>query len=63
MPVLDGIEVAGQIADSRVCIVFTTAHAEHVVKARELQVVDYLLKPISASRLREALDRVHSWLA
>jgi two-component system LytT family response regulator len=38
-------------------VVFTTAYDAHAVKAFEVAALDYLLKPVDARRLREALDR------
>lgn len=38
-------------------IIFTTAYSEHAVKAFEGGAVDYLLKPFSLDRLRQALQR------
>lgn len=38
-------------------IIFTTAYSEHAVKAFEGGAVDYLLKPFSLERLRQALQR------
>jgi two-component system, LytTR family, response regulator len=56
MPGLDGVAAAERLAGT--AIVFTTAHAEHAVRAFELRAVDYLLKPISLARLEEAIARV-----
>lgn len=39
-------------------IVLTTASKEHAMRAYELGVVDYLLKPFTESRVRTALDRL-----
>ena len=39
-------------------VVFVTAHAEHAVKAFELEAVDYLTKPVRRERLQAALQRV-----
>lgn len=39
-------------------LVFITAHAAHGARAFDVRATDYLLKPISAERLREALSRV-----
>jgi DNA-binding LytR/AlgR family response regulator len=55
MPGLDGLAVAA--TDHGVPVIFTTAHAEHAIAAFEIDVVDYLLKPIARERLRAALDR------
>ena len=56
MPGLDGLAAADRLPG--VAVVFTTAHAEHAVRAFELRAIDYLLKPIGAARLKEAITRV-----
>ena len=57
MPHLDGIALARSL-DQSISVVFTTAHREHAVEAFRLSAVDYLLKPIEESLLREAVERV-----
>lgn len=52
-----GLELAAQVGD-RAAVVFVTAHREHAVSAFELASVDYLLKPVRAERLAEAVRRV-----
>ena len=39
-------------------VVFTTAYAEYAAKAFDLNAVDYLVKPITESRFREAVAKV-----
>lgn len=39
-------------------IIFTTAYSEYAVEAFRFSAVDYLLKPIDADQLREAIDKV-----
>jgi two-component system LytT family response regulator len=56
MPKLDGFEVV-ELLERDLPIIFITAHDEHALRAFEVHAVDYLLKPYSAERLREALDR------
>jgi len=56
MPKLDGFEVV-ELLERDLPIIFITAHDEHALRAFEVYAVDYLLKPYSAERLREALDR------
>ncbi|MGC1482015.1 MAG: LytTR family DNA-binding domain-containing protein [Chthoniobacterales bacterium] len=59
MPLGDGFELAREIAaGSRV--VFVTAHAEHAVRAFEIDAVDYLLKPVRVSRLEAAVNRLRA---
>ena len=57
MPGMDGIEAAQHITklDSPPSIIFATAYDTYAVKAFELNAIDYLLKPIRAARLQEAL--------
>lgn len=43
-------------------VVFVSAHAEHALKAFELDAVDYLTKPVRSERLRDALQRVRQRL-
>jgi DNA-binding LytR/AlgR family response regulator len=60
MPGLHGLDLArvlGRFATPPQ-VVFVTAHEEHAVEAFELRACDYLLKPVRAERLREALARV-----
>ena len=40
-------------------IIFATAYEEHAVRAFEINALDYLLKPITAERLAQALSRVN----
>ena len=60
MPGLDGLEIAGllnQFAQPPQ-IVFVTAHEEFAVEAFDLHASDYLLKPVRAERLSEAIRRM-----
>lgn len=41
-------------------IVFTTAHAEYAVRSFDFDTVDYLLKPISAERLAQAIRKLEA---
>jgi len=43
-------------------VVFTTAYDQYALRAFEVHAVDYLLKPVSAERLSEALVRVRERL-
>ncbi|OGA54204.1 MAG: DNA-binding response regulator [Betaproteobacteria bacterium RIFCSPLOWO2_12_FULL_62_58] len=62
MPEMDGIEVAQHLQklDDPPAVIFTTAYNAYAIRAFEVHAVDYLLKPIRASRLREALLRLSS---
>lgn len=62
MPELDGMAVAktlGRRPDGPApAIIFVTAFDSFAIEAFDLAAVDYLLKPVSAERLRRAVDRV-----
>lgn len=58
MPEVDGIGVVRLLKrGSMPMIAFVTAYDEHAVRAFELNAVDYLLKPVDATRLRETVRR------
>ncbi|MCX7605750.1 MAG: response regulator [Bacteroidia bacterium] len=59
MPGVDGVSLMHFAASlpHPPAVIFTTAYAEHAVKAFEGGAVDYLLKPFSLDRLRQALAR------
>jgi two-component system LytT family response regulator len=57
MPKLDGFEVLEVLGADAPDVVFVTAHDEHALRAFELHAVDYLLKPVSRERFRQALER------
>jgi DNA-binding LytR/AlgR family response regulator len=60
MPGLSGLELAQILSRFKQPprIVFVTAHEQHAVEAFELQAVDYVLKPVRAERLAEAVRRI-----
>jgi len=59
MPELDGIGVVRMLKKADMpLIAFVTAYDEYAVRAFEINAVDYLLKPVEKTRLREALNRV-----
>ncbi|MBL8212620.1 MAG: response regulator transcription factor [Bryobacterales bacterium] len=55
-----GLDVAACLPLPRPAIIFCTAYEQHAVDAFELQVVDYLLKPVSRARLAQSLQRLSS---
>jgi DNA-binding LytR/AlgR family response regulator len=60
MPGLDGIDLARVLSKfvKPPQIVFVTAYDEHAVQAFELRATDYVMKPVRAERLAEAVRRV-----
>ncbi|HEX3047280.1 MAG TPA: response regulator [Bacillota bacterium] len=60
MPDMDGIELSNRIIDlqERLAVVFVTAYNQYAVEAFRLHALDYLMKPVTADRLRETLNRL-----
>ena len=58
VPGLDGFEILARCHRGHTpLVIFTTAYERYAVKAFDAHAVDYLLKPIKAQRLREAVQR------
>jgi DNA-binding LytR/AlgR family response regulator len=62
MPGLSGLDVARAVSGRCHCV-FTTAYDSHAVAAFDAGAVDYLLKPIAADRLAQAVSRLRQRLA
>jgi two-component system LytT family response regulator/two-component system response regulator LytT len=59
MPGLTGFEVARRLVDTGTAshIVFVTAYDQYAIEAFEVNAIDYLLKPVDAARLEQAVER------
>jgi DNA-binding LytR/AlgR family response regulator len=58
MPELTGIEMLKSLSQPPT-VIFTTAYRDYAVEAFELDVIDYLVKPISLDRLLKSINRFH----
>jgi len=61
MPGMSGIELAKALKEKRPLIIFTSSFADYAVDAFELNVVDFLLKPISPARFLMAVDKAKTF--
>jgi len=61
MPKLTGIEFVKALAAPPL-IIFTTAYSEYALEGFELDVVDYLLKPISFPRFLKAVEKAQNYM-
>jgi len=58
MPDLDGFEVARRLPQRALpMVIFVTAFDAYAVEAFKIHAVDYLLKPVETTRLRDAIGR------
>ena len=65
MPGRDGTQLAAELRlkTPAPAVVFVTAHAQHALKAFDLEAIDYLTKPVKRERLQMALRRVAQRMA
>jgi DNA-binding LytR/AlgR family response regulator len=57
MPGMTGLDFIKKLGNSKPLIIFTTAKKDYAVEAFELNVVDYLVKPIALPRFKQAVDK------
>lgn len=57
MPMLSGFEVLKKIPTISFEIIFTTAYDQYAIQAIRFSALDYLLKPIDAEELKQAVQR------
>lgn len=62
MPGMSGIELTRNLGLNRPVIIFTTSKPDYAVEAFELNVADYLVKPITPARFLQAVDRARQML-
>ncbi|TDX00887.1 LytR/AlgR family response regulator transcription factor [Dinghuibacter silviterrae] len=62
MPGMTGLELTETLGDKRPVIVFVTSKRDYAVEAYELNVADYLVKPVLPARFVRAIDRVREVL-
>ncbi|MDN3686673.1 LytR/AlgR family response regulator transcription factor [Cyclobacterium jeungdonense] len=57
MPKINGFELL-ELLDEPPKVIFTTAYDTYAIQAFDQQAIDYLLKPFSKERLKQALEKV-----
>lgn len=62
MPQLSGIEL-GTLLKDKTAVVFTTAHPNFAIEAFEMDISDYLLKPISFERFLKCVNKINDRLS
>ncbi|MFD1872154.1 LytR/AlgR family response regulator transcription factor [Hymenobacter bucti] len=58
MPHITGLELVKLLPEPRPAVILVTTHAAFAVDAFELQVLDYLVKPVNYARFCQAIARV-----
>ena len=64
MPEHSGLEILNFIEKEiyNFEIIFTTAYNDYAIQAFQLNAIDYLLKPVSAHKIKEATDKALKFL-
>ncbi|WP_143310803.1 LytR/AlgR family response regulator transcription factor [Chitinophaga vietnamensis] len=57
MPGMSGLELTRNLGKKAPVIIFTTVKKDYAVEAFELNVADYLIKPVSPARFIQAIDK------
>ena len=61
MPEMTGVEMLRVLQRNQAQVIFTTAYPEYALDGFELNVTDYLLKPIPFDRFLKAVNKAHIW--
>ncbi len=59
MPVMNGFRMLEELVEMPFQIIFTTAYDRYALRAFKFSALDYLLKPIDAQELKNAVARSH----
>lgn len=59
MPGMSGLDLIRNLGNKKPLIIFTTAKKDYAVEAFELNVVDYLVKPVSHARFLQAIEKAN----
>ncbi|UYQ95474.1 LytTR family DNA-binding domain-containing protein [Chitinophaga horti] len=57
MPGMSGLELTQNLGSARPAIIFTTSKKEYAAEAFELNVVDYIVKPVTPARFLLAMEK------
>lgn len=57
MPEMSGLELTRRLENKRPIIIFTTSKRDYAVDAFELNVADYIVKPVTPARFLQAMEK------
>lgn len=63
MPGMSGLELTKILDQKRPVIIFTTSKKEYAAEAFELNVADYIVKPVTPARFIQAIDKAREMIA
>ena len=62
MPGMSGLELTQNLSDKRPIIIFITSKREYAADAFDLNVADYIIKPVTTPRFIQAIDKAREIL-
>lgn len=62
MPGMTGLELTRNLGSKKPLIIFTTSKKEYAAEAFELNVADYIVKPVTPARFIQAIDKAREIL-
>ncbi|AZA74920.1 MULTISPECIES: LytTR family DNA-binding domain-containing protein [Chryseobacterium] len=62
MPEMTGIELTKNLAGKDIIIIFTSSNKDYALEAFELNIADYILKPVMPARFLQAVSKAQSIL-
>jgi len=62
MPDMSGIDLVKSLGDKRPMVIFTTSTTDYAAEAFDLNVVDFLIKPVSPARFLVAVEKAKKML-
>jgi two-component system, LytTR family, response regulator len=67
MPDMDGFDIISALSANEQVrlpkVIFTTAYDKYAIRAFEINAIDYLLKPFTRERLKQAFQRAHEQMS
>lgn len=62
MPGMTGFDLLEMLGDTKIGVVFVTAHNHYALQAIQFSALDYLLKPVNPGQLKAALEKAKTRL-
>ena len=64
MPKINGMELAERVhqLDPNIAIIFITAYSQYALDSFRVNAVDYLLKPVTTTKLQRTIDRLRNMI-
>jgi two-component system, LytTR family, response regulator len=63
MPGMSGFDLLEMLGDTKIAVVFVTAHNHYALQAIQFSAMDYLLKPVNPAQLKAAIEKAKTRIA